>query len=210
MALIPTGAARATTYTFTSGYATVTATYAAATIAGPANIPLTGTQVTFNTGPASLTSFDFDAAGPNVIPLVGALAGHSITLSNVQIAPGAGPPPYTNYSVTGGPSTFNYVVGPVDVTGTAVISGPSVNTAGPFAYTNPSLSGQIQTGPGTLTLNGITLGVIAVPASGPFLGGNVTVKADIVFTGVPEPGTALLLGGGLVLAAAAGRRGRRC
>lgn len=210
LTLVPTGAANALTqaYNFTGGQATVTATYASQTI-GAGLIPLTGTQVVFkDDAPYSLVSFDFDAAGPNVIPLSGIMTGTSITLSGVQIAPGV---PYTNFSVTGGPTLFNYTVGGVDVTGTATLAGVINQPATPFGFSNPALSGQVQLGlGGTIGLNGITLGVISLPASGPFPGGDVTIKADIVFTGlVPEPGTALLLGSGLALIGARGRRSRR-
>lgn len=207
--LLPVGAAQAApvTYFFTGGYATISATFGASTI-GAATIPLTGTQAVFDTAPAGLVTFDFDSTGPHVIPLTGILTGTSITLSNLQVAPGV---PYTNFSVTGGPTTYNFVVGGVDVTGTAALSGLINSGPSPVGFTNPTLAGQIQLGTGTLALNGITIGVVPVPAFPPFFaGGNVTVKADIVFTGiVPEPGTAVLLGAGLAGMGAAGRRSRR-
>ena len=92
----------------------------------------------------------------------------------------------------------------------AALSGTINSPAAPFSFSNPSLSGQISLGEGgTLALNGITLGVINLPAAGPFPGGPVTIKADLIFTGiVPEPGTALLLGTGLAGLAARGRRSR--
>jgi len=207
LAVAPTRAAQAVpvTYFFTGGSANVTATFGGSTI-GLATIPLTGTQVTFDTAPASVVSFSFDAAGPNAIPLTGILTGTSITLSNVQIAPGV---PYINFSVTGGPSVFDYTVGMVDVSGTASLSGLINTPAAPFSFSNPSLSGQISLGNGTLSLTGITLGVLNLPAAGPFSGGAVTIKADLVFTGiVPEPGTAALFGTGLLGLAARGRRAR--
>lgn len=216
---VPIGAAQAApiTYFFTGGYATLSATFGTSSIA-LGNVPLTGTQVTFDTAPASLVSFDFDSTGPHVIPMTGVFTGTTITLQNLQVAPGV---PYTNFSVTGGPTTYNYTVGAVAVSGDMALSGLIVQPMTPFGFSNPSLSGQIQLGGGgNLSLNGITIGVLAVPAIpnplNPLLpplfpGGNVTVKADIVFTGiVPEPGTALLLGSGLALMGAAGRRSRRC
>ena len=55
-------------------------------------------------------------------------------------------------------------------------------------------------------INGITLGVVNLPAHGAFPGGPVTFKADLTFTGTPEPGTALLVGTGLLGMVAAARR----
>ncbi len=208
LTLIPTGAAQAlpTTFFFTGGSATVSATFDQDSIGG-GTIPLDGTQVTFDSAVPEVVSFSFDSTGPHAVPLTGILTGTTITLSDLQIAPGVS---FTNFSVMGGPTTFNYTVGPVDVTGTAALSGVITSPAAPFSFSNPALSGQIQLGAGgTLSLNGITLGVLALPALDSFPGGNVTIKADLTFTGlVPEPGTALLLGAGIVAMGAAGRRNR--
>jgi autotransporter translocation and assembly factor TamB len=121
--------------------------------------------------------------------------------------PGGG---YTNFSVSGPaspPGTYNYTVGPVGVSGNATFSGTV--SGGPFAFnfSNPALSGQVQIGASnTLSLNGITLGAVNLPAHGAFPGGVVTFKADLTFTGTPEPGTALLVGTGLLGMVAAARR----
>jgi hypothetical protein len=161
-------------YNFTSGTARVTATFGALTIAS-STIVLNGTQVTFDQSPASLTSFQFTAP-TSVIPLLSILSGTSLTLSGLSVVPGAG---YSNLSAT--------VAGGIN-------AGPSA-----FSQTNAALSGQIRLGGGgTLALNGITLGVVTLPAAGVFPGGNVTIKADVIFNGiVPEPGTALLMGMGI-------------
>lgn len=202
--LLAPAAADATpvTYNFLSGSATVSATFQNQTVAS-GTLALSGTQVTFDSAAPSVVSFDFDSAGPTIIPMSGILAGTSITLSNVELDPGAG---YLNFSVTGGPTTFNYTVGPVDVSGNAALAGSITVPTTPFAYSNPALSGQVQLGAGSITLTGITLGVINVPAQGPFSGGPVTIKADLVFNGVPEPGTAFLLATGVAMIGVTGRR----
>lgn len=198
--LAAAGVASATpiTYVFSGGSAQVTAIFQSSTI-GSANVALIGTQVTFDTAVPSLPSFQFTAGPTPAIPLSGVLSGVSIVLNTVSVVPGTG---YTNFSVTGPatpPGTYNYTVGPVAVSGSATLSG--LITGGPtsFNFSNPALSGQIQiNGTGQLQMNGITLGVLNLPPSGPFPGGSVTLKADLLFTGVvPEPGTAVLLGLGL-------------
>jgi hypothetical protein len=200
-------AARATpvTYSFTGGSAKVTATYNSGTIANQ-TIALTGTQVVFdNAGTGSLLSFQFDRAGSTgPLALTGILTGAFINLTNVSILPGTG---YTNIANSGGPSTYNYTVGPVNATGSAQFTGTVSTGVLPFSQVNPTLGGQVQlSGPAQLSLNGITLGILNLPASGAFPGGAVTLKADLVFTGVPEPGTALLVGSGLLGIIASTRR----
>jgi hypothetical protein len=200
-------AAQATpvTYAFTSGSAKVTATYSGLTI-GNQTIALTGTQVVFdNAGTGSLVSFQFNRAGSTgPLALTGILTGAFINLSNVSVVPGTG---YTNIANSGGPTTFNYTVGPVNASGSAQFTGTVSTAVTPFANTNPALSGQVQTNATTqLNLNGITLGVVNVPPSGAFPGGLVTLKTDLIFTSVPEPGTALLVGSGLIGVVASVRR----
>jgi hypothetical protein len=188
------------TYSFTGGSAHVTATLASdpSTNVADATIALTGTQVTFDAVAKQLTSFMFTAGPTGSIPLSGSLAGVSVVLNSVSVVPDTG---YTNFIVTGPaspPGTYNYTVGPVKVSGQATFTpGGVVN----FTQSNPTLSGQVQIGASnTLSLNGITLGVFSTAK------GNLTVKADINFTGTPEPGTALLVGVGLVGMVAASRR----
>lgn len=76
VALIPAGAAQAlpTTFFFTGGSATVSATFGASPI-GNGSIPLDGTQVTFDSAVPEVVSFSFDSAGPHAVPLTGILTG---------------------------------------------------------------------------------------------------------------------------------------
>lgn len=189
-------------YTFTGGTVTITGTDSGGTVL-LTTVPLTGTQVTFGTSPLAFPSFQFTAGPDGPIALTGNLTGESITLVSANVIPGTG------YGVIGsitGTNPYFFTVGPLAAS--ARVSGTGTYVFGPTTQngTTASLAGQITLGNsgGTLTLNGITLGVFTLPVVGP-----VTVKADVIFTGAPEPGTALLLGSGLVaLGAAARRRGR--
>lgn len=204
-------AAAPITYNFTGGSATLSATVAGFGTIGIGSVPLTGTQVTFDTGPpAGLTSFLFTAGPVGPLPLAGIFSGVSVTLASLSIAPGGG---YSS-TATGpspNPGTYNYTASNVAVSGVASLSG--LVTTGPTAFgtNNPFLAGQVTvTGTGNLALNGITLGTLTLPAIPAIFypGGTATLKADVLFTGiVPEPGTGLLLAAGLA-GLAASRRAR--
>ncbi len=211
--LFGAGASSATPvlYSFTSGSVTLTATVAGFGTIAVGTIPLTGTQVTFDTGPpAKLDSFLFTAGPAGPLPLAGIFSGVSVTLASLSIAPGGS---YTS-SATGPspfPGTYNYTASDVDVTGVASLSGLVVTGPTAFGTSNPFLAGQVVIGgAGTLALNGITLGTLSIPAIPAifFPGATATLKADVLFTGiVPEPGTCLLLAAGLA-GLAASRRAR--
>jgi len=193
------------TYLFTGGSATLSATSSFGSI-GLAAIPLTGTEVTFDSAVPSIISFEFTAGPTGALPLSGILSGISVTLASLTIEPGSG-----FSSVVSPPvgMTYNYTASNIAVSGVASLSGAVSLPPTAFSSNNPFLAGQIQLGSGTLALNGITLGVINVPAIGPFPGGPITLKADVLFTGVvPEPGTGLLLGAGVAALAGARRRAR--
>ncbi len=191
------------TYNFTSGSATLSLTYIGGSLLAPgSSVPLTGTQVTFDATASQVNSFQFNAAGPSSVNGAGLLAGTTLTITNLNIVPGGG---YSTLLVTGA-NPYNYVVGPVAVSGTYALSGNINVAATPFASVNPTLAGAITLGGVTnLTLNGITLGAFALP---PQLGGQTaTLKADIIFNGVvPVPAAVWLFGSGLGLLGAMRRR----
>jgi hypothetical protein len=195
--------ARATpiTYNFTSGTVTLSATDAKGSVLSGFVTPLTGVNVTFDTAVPLLNSIDLTAGPASGIALGGDLTGETLTLQSASVT---GSAPWTTNVISGGPTTWTFTVGQATVT--ATVSGTGLVNFGPSTVTNPqAVSGQItidQTG--TLTLTGITLGVFSADGFG-----NVTVKGDLVFNGIPEPGTMALLGCGLVaLGAATYRRGR--
>jgi hypothetical protein len=191
-------------YTFTSGSATLSLTGPGnvSLLAPASSIPLTGTQVTVDTAASQVNSFQFDAAGPSNVNGANLLAGSVVTITNLTVTPGGG---YNTLSLTGS-NPYNYLVGPVAVSGTYAISGAINVAATPFSSSNPTLAGAFTLGGvTTLSLNGITLGTFALP---PQLGGqNATLKADILFTGVvPVPAAVWLFGSGLGLLGVMRRR----
>ncbi|MDH5255672.1 MAG: hypothetical protein OEW72_07130 [Gammaproteobacteria bacterium] len=204
--VMATGAQAApVTYNFTGGSATLG-------LLGPGNIsllqpnsvvPLTGTQVTFDTSPVQVTSFLFNAAGPSVVSGANLLAGTAVTVTNLIVAPAAG---YSTL-VGSGTNPYNYTVGPVTVSGTIALAGAVNLPATPFLTTNPTLTGQVTlSGANTsLLLNGITLGTFVLPPT--LGGGTATLTANVLFQGVvPVPAAVWLFGSALGLMGAMRRR----
>jgi len=199
----------------TENCVTITATDAAGTVFNQ-QIGLTGSQVTFDDSGKNIPSFQFTAGPTGALPLIGDLAGVTIALNSVTVGPGAGYP--TIMIVNGppsGPGTYPFTIASVSASANGAFGGA---ITGPFSFTTPPpppvvpLSGQVQLGAfNQFSLNGIALGgftALPIPSIG-FPGGSVTIKADLVFTGVPEPTTASLLGVGLAGIAGALRRRAR-
>jgi len=192
-------------YNFTGGSATLslTGTGNVSLLQPNSSVPLTGTQVTFDTSPVQIPSFLFNAAGPSVISGANLLAGTTLTVTNLIIAPAGG---YT--TIAGfGTNPYNYTVGPVAVSGTYSLAGAINQAATPFSSTNPTLSGQVTLAGAntTLSLNGITLGIFTLPPA--LGGGSATLKADVLFTGVvPVPAAVWLFGSALGLMGVMRRR----
>jgi len=198
------------TFFFTTGSADITATAGSTTVVDT-TIALDGAYVTFDDAIPAVVGFEITAPQSGPIGMLSAYGGFdTFVVESATITPGGS---FSNYSVTPtGPSTWTFLVGPVDVAGvySASNSGgsppPVSNLPVPFSGMS-FLNGSIDTDLGTFEMLGITLAELDGAAFGE--ADDLIIKADITWSGgstsgdpVPEPGTATLLGGGLAALAA--------
>ena len=196
------------TYVFVSGDVTLVASQTNAILAGPVSVGLTGVSVTVDTTASTLNSLSFtvgpmassvtlspDYAGYDTFHLDGAVvSGTGGTLSLVTL----GPPDEYGFSIT------LAVTGQFDASSPSDPTPPNINDA-LFTLPGAAGSGTIFIDGNDLYLTSFTIGEIDPDG----LGGEepLLVKGDFVFVGiVPEPTTALLLGGGLLALAGMARR----
>ncbi len=207
-ALFGAAAAEATpfAYTYQSGSVTLTATMLGSPVIAPVTLGLTGTHVTVDEGLLTLNSFLFSIGSSGLIPFLAPLGLY--TGLNIDFASASASGGTLNLVDPGPPKEYGYFINNVTVAGQIdAVGGPPIINNQPFGFLNPSASGTIFINPGggNLELDGITIGSITVPgAPAP-----IVIKGDFVFTGVPEPGTMLLVGSGLAGFAVLRRRDRR-
>jgi hypothetical protein len=189
---------------------TITATVLGGLVAGPVSVPLSGLSVTVNEGTFTFNNATFTIGSTPNISISPTYLGYDTIHIDFATLTGGGGVGSISLVDAGPPKEYSYAIGPITVSGQfdAFDSGgpppPNLNDM-PFGFINPSASGTIFIDPslGQLDLDGITLGSIQ-PLGAPF---PLVLKGDFTFTGiVPEPGTALLLGSGMLGLAAAGRR----
>lgn len=193
-------------YGFTGGSVTISATTGATTLLVAPGVPLTGTSVTFDDAVPALTDIQLAIAAAGPFTLLAPYAGFTtVSIMSVALSPAPG---YTGPANLVAPGNYTYAAGPVKVTGLVTASPPPTGPI-PFNIVTPSATGTIlvNSTTGNISLLGITIGVVPAFGGEPF---PLVIKGDFFFRGViPEPGTAILLGAGLLGIFAAGRRARR-
>lgn len=185
-------------FDFVDGSILVTADVDGAPV-GSGNLALDGDFFTFDEGPpADFVDLRFTATqqGPLDITLPAPFPDFdSLTLNSLEVTM---PPGGFNFeSVTENQDgSFSFVVTPLDISGKATLwdsTGVLAPAMDSFAFQATSFTGTLEIGAsGIAELVGIELGTLDVDGAGPLPG--ITLKGDVTFTGVPEPGSLLLLG----------------
>jgi hypothetical protein len=194
------------TYLFTGGQVTITATVGGNPVAGPVTVPLTGSAVQVDE-PTTLNYVLLSVGTSGSIAISPSYLGY--TSINIDLASLSAFGGTISLFDPGPPNGYSYSIGPVNVAGQfdAVNVNPflDINNQA-FGFSNPSASGTFYVDTNVaIALDGITLG--SIDPDGPGGVDPLVLKGDFLFEGVvPEPGTAMLLGLGLIGIASRNRR----
>jgi hypothetical protein len=204
---LPSAASAAPIVYNVAGGTVVLSVYAGGTQIGSAIAAgLTG-QLTIDMVGESLDAIDITLPSNIGLSLSQSYGGYDqITIETANLQDAAG---YSSVLLASGPLSFTTSGGPLDVVGSwggidTIGSPPNSPVSGvPIVYQVPTITAVLSNSP-ILTLNSVALNSLSGPAFGETTDlvvlANITVN-DVV--AVPEPGTALLLGLGLVLVAKA-------
>ena len=187
------------TYVFQSGDVSLFASSGGSPVGGPVNVSLTGVAVTVDEGALTVPSLTFTVGSTGTIPV----AYGTFTSFNLDFATVTGTGGTLVLNDPGPPSEYGFAM-TLNLAGQFDASPPTLTDI-PFSIPGASGDGLIFIDGNELTLSSITIG--AIDPDGPGGLEPLLVKGDFIFVGTgPEPGTALLLGGGLLAIVARARR----
>jgi hypothetical protein len=187
------------TYVFQSGDVSLFASSGGSPVGGPVNVGLTGVSVTVDEAALTVPTLSFTVGSTGTIPV----SYGSFTSFNLDFATVTGTGGTISLNDSGPPAEYAFSM-TVNLAGQFDASPPTLNNI-PFSIPGASGDGLIFIDGNELTLSSITIG--AIDPDGPGGLAPLLVKGDFIFVGtVPEPGTLVLLGGGLVAMVAGARR----